>query len=186
MSPLHKANFGPSTNQCGGVYHDGVSNGITTRLRVAKTILERRKEGTCSSRSVAKEMQVGKDCVIKVAQELDLEEGIIDPRTVQHHCAGGPGSSTLDDFDLCALILLLRKNPSRSLKSCCSKLFEIMGTTVSTSTVTKVWTNGFGVKASLLKSNLVPRDKFKCENVERARELISIVARIGQSSIEIL
>jgi hypothetical protein len=117
-------------------------------------------------------MQVGKDCVIKVAQELDSEEGIIDPRTVQHHCAGGPGSLTLDDFDLRALILLLRESPSRSLKSCC--------TTVSTSTVTRVWTDGFGVEASLLKPNLVPRDKFKCENVERARELISIVAQVDE------
>jgi hypothetical protein len=81
MDPLHEANFCLSTNQHGGVYHDGVSYGITTRLRVAKTILERRKEGTYSLRSVAKEMQVGKDYVLKVAQELDSEEGIIDPRT---------------------------------------------------------------------------------------------------------
>jgi hypothetical protein len=82
MDPLHEANFGLSTNEHGGIYQDGVSYGITTRLRVAKAILERREEGTYSSRSVAKEMQVGKDYVLKVAQELDSGDGIIDPRAV--------------------------------------------------------------------------------------------------------
>jgi hypothetical protein len=61
MDRLHEANFGLSTNQYGGVYSDGVSYGITTKRRVSKTILERRKEGTYSLRSVAKDMQVGKD-----------------------------------------------------------------------------------------------------------------------------
>jgi hypothetical protein len=52
MDPLHEANFGLSTNQYGGVYSDGVSYGITTRLSAEKSILERRKQGTYSLRSV--------------------------------------------------------------------------------------------------------------------------------------
>jgi hypothetical protein len=177
MDPLHLANFGLSTNQYGGVYIDGVSYGITTRIRVAKTILERRKQGTYSLRSVAKEMQVGKGYVSRVAQELD-SGGIIDPRTARHHCERGPGSLTLDDYDLCVLILLLRENPSRSLESYCRNLFDITGTIVSTSTVSRVWSHAFELKASFLKPNLVPRDKFKYENVARAREFIDVVQRI--------
>ena len=57
MDPLHEANIGLSKNEYGCIHHDGVCYGITTRLvRVAKTILERREEGTYSLRSVAKEM----------------------------------------------------------------------------------------------------------------------------------
>ena len=84
---------------------------------------------------------------------------------------------TLDDFDLCVLILLLRENPSRSLKSYCRNLFDITGATVSTSTVSRVWNNAFDIKASFLKPNLVPRDKFKYENVAGAREFIDIVTQ---------
>jgi hypothetical protein len=125
--------------------------------------------------TVAKEMQVGKDHVHKVAQELDSGDGIIDPRTVRHHCARGPGSLTLDDFDLCVLILLLRENPSRSLESYCRNLFNITGTTVSNSTVSRVWTHAFEIEASLLKPNHHPttrrlphlvRESIRCAHSE--------------------
>jgi hypothetical protein len=66
MDPLHEANFGLSTNQYGGVYSDGVSYGITTRLSAEKSILESRKQGTYSLRSVANDMQVGKDYLVCV------------------------------------------------------------------------------------------------------------------------
>ena len=105
MDPLHEANFGLSTNQNRGIYHDGVSYGITTILRVAKTILERQKEGTYSLRSIAKQMQVGKDCISKLAQELDLGEGIIDPRTVGHHCERGQGIPQTSSYYWCWLPL---------------------------------------------------------------------------------
>jgi hypothetical protein len=49
---------------------------------------------------------------------------------------------------------------------------------VSTSTVSRVWSHAFEFKASFLKPNLVPRDKFKIENVARAREFIDIVKQI--------
>jgi hypothetical protein len=92
---------------------------------------------------------------------------------------------TLDDFDLCVLILLLRENPSRSLKSYCSKLFEITGTTVSTSTVSRVWTDTFeiGIPPEAKSSSKRQIQVRKCS----ARERIHFDRHTNRpSSIEIL
>jgi hypothetical protein len=76
------------------------------------------------------------------------------------------------------LVHLLRANPQRSLNSYVRELYKITGTLVHESTVSRVWKGAFRKNARLVKPNMIPRDKFKPSNIEKAREYIDIVSRL--------
>jgi transposase len=84
----------------------------------------------------------------------------------------------LDSFDVAVLVRLLRENPSRSLASYQRELFHQTGTIASKSTLSRLWKNGFEIAATLRQPNLVPIDKYKPENIERAVEYIQTIISI--------
>jgi hypothetical protein len=87
----------------------------------------------------------------------------------------------LDSHDVACLIILLWQNPSWILESYRRELFYATGTITSTSKICCFWKNGFCTAANLQKVNMVPIDKFKPENIERAVEYIHAVLSLDQS-----
>ncbi len=51
-------------------------------------------------------------------------------------------------------------------------------------TICHFWKNGFDTAANLRKANMVPIDKFKPENIERALEYIHAVLSLDQSRLK--
>jgi hypothetical protein len=55
----------------------------------------------------------------------------------------------------------------------------LTGTSVSESTVSRFFNHGFPIRGGLCRPNLVPIDKFKPENIERAFEYLQVLAQIA-------
>ena len=174
--------FGMKTNQNNGNYRHGVAYDIQKKIEIVdkyeELLAKSREHGTKlpSARTVAKEVHVSKTAVSKVLKE-HKNGGLIDPRDNPQYRYIGPGSKTLDEVDE-VVLLSLRENPQRSLRSYRVGLLEKTGTEVSETTIHRFWKHGFQIQANLLKPDLVPIDKYKPENVERAWEYMAYISKV--------
>jgi hypothetical protein len=174
----YAASFGLSTNQNGGTYENGNSYDMSKRLEVLRIIERRKNEGkSTSSRMVAAEAKVGPTFVRKVVKDGTIEAHT--NRKMKQSARVGPGCLSLNDLDFIVLVHLLRANPQRSLRSYVRELYKITGTLVHETTISRVWKGAFRKNASLVKPNMIPRDKFKPENIQKAREYINIVSQLN-------
>jgi hypothetical protein len=122
--------------------------------------------------------------VKNVLDELNNDSDILHLQLNKPQRLKQPGTRTLDSHDVACLIILLRENPSRTLESYRRELFYATRTITSTSTICRFWKNGFDTAANLRKANMVPIDKFKPENIERALEYIHAVLSLDQSRLK--
>ncbi|KAL7543505.1 hypothetical protein ACHAXR_013180, partial [Thalassiosira sp. AJA248-18] len=74
--------------------------------------------------------------------------------------------------------------PSRTLKGYVVGLHQLTGTIVSTSTISRFFNHGFSIKGTLCKPNLIPYDKFRPENLERAVEFLLMISVFDRSRIK--
>jgi len=178
-NPLNDMAAGLSTNSNGGSYMNRLAYDITKKLEVVDKYQElfqaRGGIEPPTYREVAAEVRVSHTYVRKVMEELRSETGILDPRCKKPQRLKGPGSRSLDSYDVATLIVLLRQNPSRTLDSYRRELFNATGTITSTSTLCRFWQSGFDTPASLRKPNMIPIDKFKPNNISRAIDYIQLV-----------
>jgi hypothetical protein len=84
----------------------------------------------------------------------------------------------MNELDYIVLVHLLRANPQRSLRSYKRELYKITGTYLSEATISRVWKASYLHNARLAKPNMIPRDKFKLENVQKARDYIKIISQL--------
>ena len=195
MHDIHRLYFiehGINKNQNGGYYQRGTSYGIETKLRVAATYLDAQEESISAGKGprpsinqVAKECQVGWHFVEKIEGELLMEGRVIAPRDIYRNrqLPIGPGVYTLDTIDSFVLYRLYKKQPTRSLKSYVNWLFYYTGTIVSASTVSRFFNHGFPIRGGFCQPNLVPYDKFRPANIEKAKEYLRMLAKIDPRRI---
>jgi hypothetical protein len=98
---------------------------------------------------------------------------LINPTAVKQARATGAGSKTLDLDDETLLLRLRMWQPSMTLRMCQSHLFN--GTTVHESVISRWFHTRYSFKASFRKPNLVPIDKFKPANVQRAFDFVETI-----------
>ena len=169
------------TNRNGGNYFSGIAYDPLKKLEVEKVYREHAaiaQNGlTPDLSAVARETSVGERCVRKMQGEI-LEHGNVLLSMPENTQETGPGSKTLDDLDEFALHLLHLQAPCCSLSGYCHELESVTGTVVSDSTISRWFAKGFPIAGNLRKPNLIPKDKFKPENLARAKECISIVLKI--------
>ena len=96
----------------------------------------------------------------------------------------GPGSIILDQSDCFALYCLYRRQPTQSLRSYVYELYPIRGTIVSGSIVSRWFNHAFQIRGGLCVPNLVPYDKFRPRNIEKAVEYIKALARVNPSRLK--
>ncbi len=80
----------------------------------------------------------------------------------------GPGSIVLDQSDCFALYCLYRRKPTQSLRSYVNKLYPIRGAIVSESIMSRWFNHAFQIRGGHCVPNLVPYNKFRPRNVEKA------------------
>ena len=175
---------GVSVNKAGGYYCRGRQYGVEKKLAVA-ACYEHKKQ-LCGGRpnisEIADEHQVSRKFVTKMEAELRKSDGrVVFPEEVTlemvGHRALGSGSIALDEGDCFALICLMRTKPTRSLGSYVRELYRHRGTSVSKMTISRFFNHALPIRAGLCVPNLVPYDKFRPRNIEKAIEYIRALAR---------
>ena len=96
----------------------------------------------------------------------------------------GVGSKSLSGIDAFIIIQTFLNDPSTSLRNYVKILFLHTGTVVSKSTISRVFTHGFPFRGSMCKPNLIPFDKFKPENYQKALMYMTIVSNIRPEKVK--
>ena len=82
------------------------------------------------------------------------------------------------------LLFLYLQEPSRTLRNYTQHLEELTGTVVSESTVCRWFLHAFPFRGGLCRPNLVPFDKFRPDNIQRALNYIEVIAAIAPERIK--
>jgi len=182
---------GTTLNKKEGYYHRGKQYGMEKKLAVAETYLhyEQLGGGRPSLSKIASEHKVDWWFVRKIESELYANEGcVVSPEEVTLNMVSrrrlGPGSIVLDQADCFALYCLFRRKPTRSLRSYVHELYRHRRTRVSTSVVSRFFNHAFEIRGGLCVPNLVPYDRFRPRNIEKAVEYIKALARIDPSQFK--
>eukprot|EP00956_Cyclotella_meneghiniana_P031866 scaffold85386_cov38-Cyclotella_meneghiniana.AAC.2 len=80
-------------------------------------------------------------------------------------------------------MFLYLQEPSRQLSSYRDWLFYLTGTLVSHATICRYFLHAFPIRGGLCRPNLVPFDKFRPENIERAFEYLEYLSLIAPERI---
>jgi transposase len=193
INELHRLYFADQhnvlVNSNGGFYQRGKSYGMETKLFVAAKYLdhkEMRGELRPILSRIAAECRVGWDFVAKIERELVENDRVLTPKEVYlaRDNPIGPGSMSMSGEDFYVLYILYRQEPTRSLKSYVYWLFCCTGTIVSESTVSRWFHFAFPISGRLCKPNLVPYDKFRPGNIEKAWEYLGHLSKISPERLK--
>jgi hypothetical protein len=182
---------GVKRNRNGGYYEPGKQYELSRKVRVAELYLSRSMDeggGRPNISKLATDCNVGRAFVTKIEGELYAEGRVIPPDEIKLNMVNnrqlGAGSISLDPEDCFVLYQLYRKQPTRSLKSYVRELHYYTGTIVSKSTVSRFFNHGFPIKGCLCKANLVPYDKFRPANIEKAKQYLRYLVKFDPRRIK--
>ena len=180
---------GVLVNDNGGYYQRGKSYGMEVKLFVAAKYLdhkERRGGLRPVVTKVAAECRVERHFVVKIERELMENERVLAPEEIYLARANpvGPGSRSMSEEDFFLLYMLYRQQPTRSLKSYAYWLFCCTGTIVSESTVSRWFNHAFPIRGRLCVPNLIPYDKFRPRNIEKAWEYLEHISKISPERLK--
>jgi transposase len=183
-NPFDGASYGLNTNDNGGQYQNGRSYDMVKKFEVAKVYKEMMDStGKASSRNVAAATGVSKKFALKVINEV-TSGGLVDPATVERDHVRGRGARSLTVADEALLLSLYNDCPSRSLNNYKKNLYQTTGTYVDESTISRWFNHRHPFKGSVRKSNMVPIDKYKPENIARAINYVAEIAQFHPSKLK--
>ena len=184
------AAHGASVNQQGSFYIRGEAYDFTKKLEVAAAYIAAR-DANGGNRPIISGLQdtcrVSRSFIRKVETELNVYGRVLRPSEIQQNREGpvGPGSRSLDEIDGAVLLFLYLQEPSRTLRNYTQFLEELTGTIVSESTVCRWFLYAFPFRGGLCRPNLVPFDKFRPDNIQRALDYIEVIATIAPERIKV-
>jgi hypothetical protein len=173
-------------NGSGGFCHPGRTYDLRTKMNVGQAYVSLFQENyptRTSFRAAAKKAKVGKRHALKVIDELVLTGTLIDPDTMKQ--------DRLDEkvltFHLSVekeifLLSLHTENPAQPNVSYAKELRDLHGTTVTVQFIGKWFLNRFDFSGRFCKPNLVPKDKFRPENLLRYMEFRLILEQLPDHS----
>ena len=171
------ADHGLSINQHGRVYRKGTALPFETEVSIAIEYLRAQAEEAAGGKRVsinqlAKKCQVSPATFTKVKEKLVSHGHVPAPQEVRSNrdLPTGPGAQTLNELDIFVILMLYHQEPSRCLNGYVCRLYELTGTFVSKSTISRFFLQGFDIKGSLCKPNLITYNKFCRHNLERGIE----------------
>jgi hypothetical protein len=114
----------------------------------------------------------------KVMEEFDSPDGIEDPASKVKDIIRGKGSKSLTVDDEVFRLGLRRASPQTTLTQYVSKLMQATGTILSSTTVSDWFNKRFPYAGSMRKPSLVPKDKFKLENIDKWQSYIADIVSL--------
>lgn len=171
---------GRNVNSQGRMYTVGAPYSMDLKVEVAHTyILLARQSATGRPKlsQIASRHEVDSSFVKKIESELWCHGRVLSPQECRANedRPVGPGSISLCQTEMYIIIRLYYENPSRHLRDYRDHIMLITGNQVSIDTISRVLLHGFPFKGSLVKTNLLPIDKFKPENEVRAFEYLEVL-----------
>lgn len=188
-SKLMAWQLGADINRHGRVYAQGKSYSYIEKVEVAARYLDAltANEGRRPNlRQLQRDCKVSWSFVRKIERELRTHGRVLNPGEVYKNQPGpiGPGSKTIGEAGAFVLYLLYSEEPSRVLSSYVYWLEKTLHVKVSESTISRVFKEAFPFKAGLYRPNLVPYDKFRPGNLERAVEYLTFIALVDPTRIK--
>jgi len=175
---------GLKVNEHGRVYLSGSSMSFGQKVQVAAEYAKA-KSDNCGSRpnlsALARRCQVSRGLVRKVEADIVSCGRVIKKGK---DVPVGPGSRSMSGLDMFVIMMLYHEEPSRSLKSYVRGLFDSTGKIVHRSTISRFFSDGFAIKGSLCKPTLIPYDKFRPKNLERAMEYLLSISKHDRRRIK--
>jgi transposase len=169
-------------NQNAGFYHPGEMYDHRTKMMVGQVYISLLLENFWtppSTRAVAAKARVSRGYASSVIQELLQTGTLVDPETLKQRRL----DERLPLFHLSVeeelfLLSLRTENPSRPNLSYTRHLRAYSGTTVSAQFIGKWFETRFDHSGRFCKPNLVPKDKFRVENIVRYMEFRMVLERL--------
>jgi transposase len=173
-------------NNNAGLYHPGRMYDFRIKMDVGRAYVALFQENYPTRPSilaVAKKAKVGWDYASKVVDELVLTGTLIDPDIVQQQRV----DERVPTFHLSIeeeifLLSLHTENPARPNISYAKGLRDYYDTTVSPQFIGRWFENRFDFSGRFCKPNLVPKDKFRAENILRYMEFRSTLQKLPDHS----
>ena len=176
---------GLEVNANGGFYSKGKRLPIEKKAKVAMAMSAAMNgDRPYNVSAIAQECKVSRTTVQGVAGELASHGRLLTDKERKPDVPTGVGSKTLDVTDEVVLYLLYLNDVSRSTQSYVSNLENLTGNRVSQTTINNWFKTGFPFKASLVNANIVPRDKFRPDNLIKAREYLTILTQLAPERIK--
>ena len=157
---------GASVNRQGGVYVNGEAYSFTKKLEVAAAYQAARDEND--------------------GERPNISQRILRPADIQQNKSHsrGPGSRSLDEYDRAVILFLYLDEHSRPLASYVEWLQHLTGTVVCGQTISNFFRDAFPHRGGLCRPNLVPFDKFRPSNIEKAWDYLGVISRIAPHRIK--
>ena len=179
---------GFTISEQGRVYRPGVALTFSKKVAISIKYLKAQELGACRPNILAlsRECNVSRASMLKVERELLTFGRVLDPDEIRANLdiPTGPGSKSLSDLDALVILLLYHKEPSRTLSSYQIGLYFNTGSLVHESTISKFFNHGFPIWGSLCKPNLIPYDKLKPRNLDRALDYLVTMAMFDRTKIK--
>eukprot|EP00956_Cyclotella_meneghiniana_P040104 scaffold186882_cov23-Cyclotella_meneghiniana.AAC.1 len=93
-------------------------------------------------------------------------------------------SISLSGLDMFVLLQMWRNDPTTSLKMYAQGLNLITGTVVHPSTISRWFLYCFHISGTMCRTNMVPFDKFRPENYEKALMYMSVISVVNPGAIK--
>ena len=168
------ARIGSRTNSNGGSYKQGRRLCDNRRFDIAFAI-QHANEATSLS-SIAREHKVSRSTVQRIKAEVEEHGRLLTAVEKDQERTKGVGVHVLDEVDDVVLFMLYQEEPGRSRSSYVDRLEEYTGNCVSESTISRWFNKAFPIKGSLVKANVVPRDKLRPANMLKAQEYLTTIS----------
>lgn len=176
-------------NQNNGIYQNGAALPIEKKLLIAMAYTAATDEAHGCRPNIselATKCNASRSSIVKVEEELFAFGRVLDPKEIRADSAlpQGPGTLSLDEADVFVILMLYHQEPSRNSKSYVDWLRHLRGTVVDKSTISRFFTDGFHIRGSFCKPNLIPVDKFRPANVEKAYEYLVVLSMFDRARIK--
>lgn len=183
------ATHGLSVNLHNRVYQNGAASLVDQKVSIEIQYLKALGENNGARPNIsrlAEKCEVARSTIRKVESELLTYGRVLDPKEIRENrgIPVGPGVLSLDDIDIFVIMMLYHAEPSRTLEGYVQGLYQCTGTIVSKSTISRFFNHGFDIKGSLCSPNMIPYDKFRPENLDRALEYLLTISMLDRSRIK--
>ena len=180
---------GLSINVEGRPYKNGFPLTFDQKVSIGSAYLKARDDNHGARPNItalARQCKVDRGTITKIEKEMISEGRVKDPIEIlrERERPTGPGSICLRDIDAFVIMMLYHQEPSMTLRGYVSGLYVHTGTLVCRQTIANFFDRGFEIRGKLCKPNLIPYDKFRPANLDKALEYLQTVAMFDRSKLK--